>query len=152
MLRQTCLCRSDRAGSVETQFRWFSSKTRLRKTAQESSQRKSMKTSIFDTLCVGLSGRGGLRWGLDAPSHPSASLVLSHLKSLCKYCTQLIISFVFILEDMEEGFLYNSFLPVDSCYIPPNDATPSPNGFPYKDLSHYIPECRMYLIGLQSCK
>ena len=47
MLRQTCLCRSDRAGSVETQFQRFSSKTRLRRTAQESSQRKSVKTSIW---------------------------------------------------------------------------------------------------------
>ena len=46
MLRQTCLCRSDRAGSVETQFQRFSTKMRLRKTAKESSQRKSVKTSI----------------------------------------------------------------------------------------------------------
>ena len=53
MLRQTCLCRSDRAGSVETQFQRFSSKTRLRKTAQESSRRQSVKTSIsLQRVCV----------------------------------------------------------------------------------------------------
>ena len=38
---------------------------------------KSGKTSVFDTFCVCLSVGGGLGcgWGLDAPAHPSATIL-----------------------------------------------------------------------------
>ena len=38
---------------------------------------KSGKTSVLDTFCVGLSvGDGfGCGWGLDAPAHPSATIL-----------------------------------------------------------------------------